>query len=170
MKIDNSAPLLIDAINMLITDHCEVEECFQVLARTADAKPDVKKALLAQICQALHMHMIVEEEIFYPAVREVLADTRDKIWAGVIEHDKAKVLMTQLEAMHGDDELFTAKVAELAAIIAQHVREEENEIFPKVINSSLDSEDLGKKMLRRKAELCHAAEAEEPADAGAVSS
>ena len=170
MKIDNSAPLITDAINMLITDHCEVEECFQVYARTADDKPDVRKSLATQICHALRLHMTVEEEIFYPAVREALVDTSDKIWQGVIEHDKAKVLIEQLDAMDGDDDQFTAKIEELAKIILQHAKEEESEIFPKVINSGLDSEELGKKMLKRKAELSNAAEADEPADAGAVSS
>ena len=170
MKIDNSAPLITDAINMLITDHCDVEECFALFARTATDKPELKKTVATQICHALKIHMAIEEEIFYPAVREALAETKDTIWQGVIEHDKARVLIDQLEAMQGDEFSFCTCVEELSVIIAQHVREEENEVFPKVINSSLDADALGKLMLKRKGELCHAAEADEPADAGAVSS
>jgi hemerythrin superfamily protein len=170
MKVDNTAPLAIDAINMLITDHCEVEECFRVFARTPVDKAEQKKLLVEQICKALRMHMAIEEEIFYPAVREFVAEAADKVWEGVIEHDKARVLIEQMEVMQGNDKLLAGKVEELAAIISHHVREEENEVFPKAINSSLDSEELGKKMLQRKAELSNAAEADEPKDAGAVSS
>src|SRR5688500_10141767 len=101
MKIDNSAPLAIDAVNMLITDHCDVEECFRVFARTPANKVEQKKLLVGQICKALKMHMAIEEEIFYPAVRELVAEAKDKVWEGVIEHDKARVLMEQLEGMQG---------------------------------------------------------------------
>ncbi len=170
MKIDDTAPLIIDAINILITDHCDVEECFRVFAGTAPDMTDLKKSLADQICKALRMHMAIEEEIFYPAVRATVPGAKDSIWEGVIEHDKAKVLIAQLEAMDGDEQTFEHKVQELAAIIAHHVKEEENEVFPKVINSTLDNEELGKQMLKRKAELSNAIEAEEPADAGAVSS
>jgi hemerythrin-like domain-containing protein len=170
MKIDNSAPLIIDAINILITDHCDIEECFRVFEGTAPEETGLKKTLASQICKALKMHMAIEEEIFYPAARAAVPGTKDSIWEGVIEHDKAKVLIDQLEAMEGNETLFDQRVEELAAIITQHVRKEENEVFPKVINSSLDNEQLGKKMLKRKTELSHAAEADEPVDAGAVSS
>jgi iron-sulfur cluster repair protein YtfE (RIC family) len=170
MKIDNTAPLVIDAINILITDHCEVEECFRVFAGTAAEMTDLKKTIANQICKALRMHMAIEEEIFYPAARATVPDVKNNIWEGVIEHDKAKVLIEQLEAMQGDERMFEHKIEELAAIVAHHVKEEESEVFPKVINSSLDNEELGKKMLKRKAELSHAIEAEEPLDAGAVSS
>lgn len=170
MKIDDSAPLIIDAINILITDHCDIEECFQVFARTAPGMTDLKKTIVGQICNALTMHMAIEEEIFYPAVRAAVPAIKDTIWEGVIEHDKAKVLIEQLQAMDGSEKALDHTVEELAAIIAQHVREEESAVFPKAINASLDNEELGKKMLKRKAELSHAVEAEEPADAGAVSS
>ncbi len=170
MKIDNTAPLAIDAINILITDHCAVEECFQVFARTPHDKVEHKKLLVDQICSALRMHMAIEEEIFYPAVRTCLTETSEQVWDGVIEHDKAKVLIEQLEAMQGDEKMFSERVEALAAIVAHHVKEEENELFPRVINSSLDSEDIGKRIMKRKAELSNAIEAEEPLDAGAVSS
>jgi iron-sulfur cluster repair protein YtfE (RIC family) len=170
MKVDDTAPLIIDAINILITDHCDVEECFRVFAGTAPEMTDLKKTLGNQICRSLRIHMAIEEEIFYPAVRATVVGAKDNIWDGVIEHDKARVLLDQLEAMHGDERMFELKIEELAAIVAHHVKEEENEVFPKVINSALDNEELGRKMLKRKAELCHAIEAEEPADAGAVSS
>jgi len=170
MKIDNTAPLVIDAINILITDHCDIEECFRVFEGTAPEMTDLKKTLCRQICKTLRMHMAIEEEIFYPAAREAVPGTKDSIWEGVIEHDKAKVLMDQLEVMTGDETLFDQKVEELASIIARHVKEEESEVFPKIINSSLDNEELGKKMLKRKTELSHAAEADEPLNAGAVSS
>ncbi|MES2623831.1 MAG: hemerythrin domain-containing protein [Pseudomonadota bacterium] len=170
IKVDKSAPLAIDAINMLITDHCEVEECFRVFARTPADKVDQKKQLLEQICKALRLHMTIEEEIFYPAVRETVFDAKDIVWAGVIEHDKARELIYQLEAMKCDEPSLNERVGRLAAIIAHHVREEENVLFPQVINSALDGEEVGKKMLKRKAELSHAIEAQEPMDAGAVSS
>src|SRR5687767_3875885 len=144
MKIDNTAPLAIDAINMLITDHCAVEECFSVFRRISDGKPEQRKTLVEQICQALKMHMAIEEEIFYPAVREILVEEKDRIWEGVIEHDKARALMEQLEAMQGDEPTLTQRVDELAALVMHHVKEEENDLFPKVINSALDSEELGK--------------------------
>ena len=62
-----------DAIAVLKADHRQVEEWFESFKKS---RSDDKKAELAQsICEALRIHMTIEEEIFYPAFLEASGDT-----------------------------------------------------------------------------------------------
>ncbi|HEY6924642.1 MAG TPA: hemerythrin domain-containing protein, partial [Steroidobacteraceae bacterium] len=109
-------------------------------------------ALVAQICNELKVHAAIEEEIFYPAVREAIKDA-DLMDEAVVEHSAAKELIAQLEDMSPDDGLYDAKVIVLAEQIQHHVKEEEGEMFPAARKAKLDSEALGIQMTKRKAEL-----------------
>ncbi|GKT23133.1 hemerythrin domain-containing protein [Acidovorax sp. SUPP3334] len=86
--------------------------------------------LARQICRELTVHAQIEEEIFYPALREALKDT-DLIAEAEVEHASAKDLIAQIEAASAADEMFDAKVTVLGEYIDHHVKEERNEIFPK---------------------------------------
>ena len=150
----SDAPL--DAINLLIADHREVKALFRAydqLVQT-DGDDDEKQELALQICTMLTVHATVEEELFYPAAREVLGEDEDLVDEAEVEHASALDLIEQIEqSSPGDDSLFDAKVKVLGEYIDHHVKEEEGEMFPKVRKSDLDIDSLGEEMAERKEEL-----------------
>lgn len=123
-----------DACTFLDTDHKAVKKLFKAYEELTHSKArdvDQKKRELAQeICQELTVHATIEEEIFYPALREALKET-DALAEAEVEHAGAKDLIAQIEAMDQADEMFDAKVKVLGEYIDHHVKEERNQIFPK---------------------------------------
>jgi hemerythrin superfamily protein len=142
-----------DAIALLTADHREVHEMFEQFEQLGDRARASKEKLKEKICKALIAHTTIEEEIFYPAVREQIEDGEDMVDEATVEHAAAKDLIQQLQEMEPDDELFDAKVKVLGEQIDHHVEEEEKEMFPKVKKSGLDLLALGQEMAMRKQEL-----------------
>ncbi|MES2741731.1 MAG: hemerythrin domain-containing protein [Pseudomonadota bacterium] len=138
-----------DAISLLVSDHEEVKQLFAQFEGLSDRSKVSKKRIADQICHALTLHTQLEEEIFYPAVREVIGE-HDLMDEAVVEHASAKQLIAQLLAMDADDALYDAKVKVLSEQIDHHVGEEEDEMFPKVRKSDLDLVALGEQMAARK--------------------
>lgn len=143
-----------DAVALLTADHKEVKARFKEYEKLADADAsDADKQRLAQeICAMLTVHATIEEEIFYPAVREAL-DEPDLVDEATVEHATAKDLIAQIEDSSPDDELYDAKVKVLAEYIEHHVKEEEGEMFPKAKKAGLDLPGLGEQLSARKEEL-----------------
>ena len=71
----------------------------------------------------------------------------------LVEHNSAKELIAAIKGLAGDDPMHKANVMVLSEYINHHVKEEENEMFPKVRRLKLDLEGLAEKMLARKEEL-----------------
>src|ERR1700761_487740 len=98
-----------DAIDMLIADHKRVANLFADFKRLTDSGDEKKKAgIVERICQELTLHAQLEEELFYPAVREVTGD-EDQVDEAVVEHAGAKFLIAQLQSADAAD-LYAAKV------------------------------------------------------------
>jgi hemerythrin superfamily protein len=146
-----------DACDLLDADHKAVKKMFKEYeeltgsrARSASQK---KKELAQQICHELTVHAQIEEEIFYPALREVLKET-DLLNEAAVEHQTAKNLIAQIEGMGEPDEMFDAKVKVLGEYIDHHVKEEKNEIFPKARAArKLDLVAMREELETRKEEL-----------------
>ncbi len=139
-----------DAIALLKADHEAVSQLFAEY-ENARSVPN-KKALVAEICTALSVHAQIEEEIFYPAVKKALKD-KLLVPEATVEHTGVKDLIAQLEGDEPDGEMYDAKVKVLSEYVKHHVKEEQNEMFPKVKSSSLDLVELGERMAARKDEL-----------------
>ena len=139
-----------DAIALLKADHEAVSQLFVDYEKTRAASK--KKALVAQICTALSVHTQIEEEIFYPGVKAALKD-KLLVPEATVEHAGVKDLIAQLEGIDPDGEMYDAKVKVLSEYVKHHVKEEQNEMFPKVKASSLDLVELGARMAARKDEL-----------------
>ena len=104
-----------DAIALLKADHKEVDDLFEEYEELAGAEADgaERQALAEQICDMLTVHATIEEEIFYPAARELVVDS-DLLDEAEVEHASAKDLIAQIKAMGPDEELYDAKVKVLA--------------------------------------------------------
>jgi len=147
-----SAP---DAIELLTADHKEVKTLFKAYEKLVKEEADSgeKQAMALQICVLLTAHATAEEELFYPAAREVLGEDEDLVDEADVEHASAKELIAQIEAGTPDDPLYDAKVKVLGEYIDHHVKEEEGEMFPKLRKADLDLDALGEELAARKAEL-----------------
>ena len=143
-----------DAISLLTEDHKKVKEMFMDFDKlTKSTKKDAEKgALVQKICEELTVHTQIEEEIFYPAVRAAIDDD-DLMDEADVEHSGAKELIAQLEDMEPGDDHYDAKVTVLGENIDHHVKEEQDEMFPKAKKAKLDLEALGAEMLERRKEL-----------------
>jgi len=141
-----------DALDLLIEDHENVKSMFEQYEELGERAHVSKHKLALQICDALTRHTMIEEEIFYPAVRQAIKDD-DIMDEALVEHASAKDLVAQIQAMQPGDELFDAKVKVLSEMIDHHVGEEEGEMFPKVRKTKLDLEQLGAEMAARKEDI-----------------
>ena len=143
-----------DAIELLTADHQAVKKLFDQFkkCKKADGSDDEKAAIVEEICTALTVHAQVEEEIFYPAMRDATQED-DLLDEAEVEHSTAKDLIADLETMQSGDDFYDAKVIVLSEYIEHHVKEEEGQMFPKAKKAKLDTEALGQEMAQRKAEL-----------------
>jgi hemerythrin-like domain-containing protein len=142
-----------DALALLREDHAKVSKMFEQYDKLGDRAAAKKEQLARTICAELKVHTQVEEEIFYPAVEAVLPKEKDLLDEAEVEHDGAKKLIAELDAMKPGDDLFDAKVTVLGEYVKHHVKEEQNEMFPKVRKAKLDLRELGMRLAFRKAEL-----------------
>ena len=146
-----------DACDLLDADHRAVKRMFkdyeELTGSRARNTAQKKMDLARQICHELTIHAKIEEEIFYPALRQVLKDT-DMLAEAEVEHQTAKDLIAQIESMGEPDEMFDAKVKVLGEYIDHHVKEERNEMFPKARAArKLDLVALRDQLMARKEEL-----------------
>ena len=107
---------------------------------------------MKQVCAALKVHVRIEEEIFYPAVRGAIKD-KDLMEEAQVEHDSAKILIRQLERMQPRNPKYAATFTVLCEYVEHHVKEEESEMFPKVRRARINLAALGKKLMTRKIKL-----------------
>jgi hemerythrin superfamily protein len=148
-KSKSSTP---DAIELLKQDHANVKKAFKEFEKMDHQDTATVQELVTMVCGELKVHTAIEEEIFYPAVREAIED-EDIMNEAKVEHQSAKDLITQLEAMKADDPLYAATFTVLCEYVLHHVKEEESEMFPQAKKAKLDLEALGQQMLARKEEL-----------------
>ena len=143
-------PKVQGATALLRADHKKVAELFAEYE--AARSPAKKKKLVAQICIELAVHAQVEEEIFYPAVKKALKD-KELVPEATVEHATLKELIAQVEFIEPDGEMYDAKIKVLSEYVKHHVKEEQNEMFPKAVATRLDMAALGAELSGRKAEL-----------------
>ncbi len=143
-----------DAVKLLTADHAKVKKLFKAFEKltNGDGSSREKSDLVQQICAELTVHATVEEEIFYPALREAI-DEEDLMDEADVEHASAKSLIAQLVGMKPGDDHYDAKVTVLGEYIDHHVKEEQDEMFPKAKKAKVDLAELGERILQRKEEL-----------------
>ena len=116
-----------NAIELLESQHREVETLFRKIEKAAGPE---KEDLFDQIADALAIHASIEEKHFYPATRS--QRTEDDLREAVEEHLSIKRIIADLLECDPEDPQFEAKVIVLKEQVEHHVKEEEEELFPKV--------------------------------------
>jgi hemerythrin superfamily protein len=139
-----------DATTLLRADHKVVSDLFAEYEKSQSTSK--KQKIVSQICTELSVHAQVEEEIFYPAVKLALKD-KELVPEATVEHTTLKTLIAEVEGVEPDGEMFDAKIKVLSEYVKHHVKEEQNEMFPKAKASGLDMAELGAELALRKAEL-----------------
>ena len=143
-----------DAIDLLDADHLAIHALFQsyrdLVRKRAGALQ--RRALAEEICMELTIHARLEEELFYPAVREALRDD-EVLDEAEDQHGSQREFVAQILAAQPEDPLYDAKVAVLQQYVERHVRQEREQVFNRALASRLDLQSLGRSITIRKEEL-----------------
>ena len=137
------------AIALLKKDHDTVKRLFDDF--DAAEAPAARKKIFDQALTELKIHAILEEEIFYPTVRQ-------RVGSKVMneadeEHHVAKVLIAELDTITDRNDHREAKFKVLSESVRHHIKEEEDKMLPKAKELDIDFLALGQRMLERKSDL-----------------
>lgn len=136
----------VDAIEFLTDQHRETEELFEQFEQSDDAQK--RGELAKEIIQDLKLHTKLEEEIFYPAVRDAIGEMEDEVKEGLEEHHAVELLLKELESMDPGHDRFEAKMTVVKEQVEHHVEEEEESLFPEARKELGEErlEELGKQL------------------------
>jgi len=140
-------PKTMNALELLRKDHRTVLMLLRKFEKSSDERE--QHELCDEIIDELDAHTALEEDCFYPYVRES-TDRLDLIEEATIEHGTAKDLMRELGGRNEDPARFHALVKVLGEYVTMHVREEEERIFPLVEKLGIDLDALGMELAERK--------------------
>ncbi len=131
-----------DAITLLKQDHKTVEGLFKRFEKAGENAHKTKRDIADKIVEELSVHAAIEEQVFYPAVREAVPDEEDTVLESLEEHHVVKWLLSEIDGMSPEAERFDAKVTVLIENVRHHVEEEETELFPEV-RKAVGRKELG---------------------------
>ncbi|MDB5220102.1 MAG: Regulator protein [Myxococcaceae bacterium] len=128
-----------NAIDLLKQQHKKTKAA---LEKASEAKLDARESKKA--ADELVAHMVIEEHIFYPRVRELM---KDMVGESFEEHTVARFALARALTARGEDQI-KARFTVLKELIEHHVEEEEEEMFPKVKKGvpAEELEQLGARM------------------------
>lgn len=140
------------AISLLKQEHHIFRDLFD---EAEQAAPKRLTAIARELCMRLAVHMTIEEEILYAALKPIIGD--DEINEGIVEHQSGKRIVAELEQLDGSEELFQAKIHVLGEETVHHIDEEDEELFEDAIKAhragDIDLDAVGEKLRARQAKL-----------------
>jgi hemerythrin superfamily protein len=145
-----------DAIELLTSDHDEVRALFEQFRSAHEGEDEETMVDIAQqVMLALEAHTTIEEEIFYPAVREADPELAEDVAEAGQEHHVVDVLMNEMREEEPSSEVWVAKMQVLMENVEHHAEEEENEMFSDVREAMDDArlDELGQQLQERKQQL-----------------
>ncbi len=137
------------ATDLLKKQHKEVKSLFKKIEKTENGR--VRRQLLDEIATALHGHTVIEEEMFYPAVRGLATQKAEEmVLEAFEEHHVVKLVLAELPKVNTEDDRFEAKMTVLSELVEHHADEEEKEMFKLAQKLGKDElESLGEQMEER---------------------
>jgi hemerythrin-like domain-containing protein len=141
-----------DAIALLTADHDKVKKLLTELDSTTERGVKTREELFATIKGELTVHEVIEEEIFYPALKEH-PKAKDIVLEAYEEHHVVDQVMAELEGLDVSDETWGAKATVMKENVEHHIDEEEREMFAQArkVFDKAELEQLGTRMEERKA-------------------
>ncbi len=141
-----------DVLELIKADHRLVETLFSEIEKTDDTHKLYDS--FNQLYEALNVHAEVEEQVFYPAVRD-RQDTEKLVDEAHKEHEEAKQMLEDVSSLSPTSAEFKAKIRELKQTMQHHIQEEENEVFSQVRQCMSDKklEQLGNQLRETKANV-----------------
>ncbi|MEX2048772.1 MAG: hemerythrin domain-containing protein [Gemmatimonadota bacterium] len=143
-----------NAISSLEEDHRKMKKLLSELESTTERGVKTREELFATVKDELTVHETIEEEIFYPALKEH-PKTKEITLEAYEEHHVVDMVMAEIEGVPYDDERWGAKFKVMKENIEHHIEEEENEMF-KQARQAFDEDELealGERMKVRKDQL-----------------
>jgi hypothetical protein len=142
-----------DALTLLKNDHEELAKHLEAGEDTTERAVKSRAEILDTVSTLLMAHERIEEEIFYPALKQH-PNAKDMVLEGYQEHHVFDVLVDELQDLVENDERWGAKFKVLKENIEHHVEEEEGEMFAaaRTVFSEQELEELGERMERMKNE------------------
>jgi hemerythrin-like domain-containing protein len=143
-----------DAISLLEEDHRKMKKLLSQLESTTERGVKTREELFATVEDELTVHETIEEEIFYPALKEH-PKTKEIALEAYEEHHVVDMVMAEIEDVPSDDETWGAKFKVMKENIEHHIEEEENEMFKQArqVFEEDELEALGEQMRLRKEQL-----------------
>ena len=140
-----------NAITMLTDDHRAVKKLLSELESTTERGVKTREELFTRLKADLTVHEILEEEIFYPALKEH-PKAKDIVLEAYEEHNVVDTLMGELSSLPVDDERWGAKAIVMKENIEHHIEEEEGDMFKKArqVFDEAELQELGERMARRR--------------------
>ncbi len=143
----------VDALDLLTRDHESMKRLFKDFDRFArrGGDPERKADVVGRICFGLSIHVQIEEEVFYPAVRAAI--TPRAVTPAAASLGAVKDLIARLDEMEPGDAHFDAVVAALAACAIKHMDDEQAQLFPELRLARVDTVSLGRQLMQRRKAL-----------------
>jgi hemerythrin-like domain-containing protein len=142
---------IVDALKLLKEDHEKVRKLLSDIESTTERAVKTRTNELARLKQELTIHEAIEEEIFYPALKEH-GKTREIALEAYEEHGVVDMIMSEIEQTPVEDETWMAKFTVMKENLEHHIEEEEGEMFKQArqVFDKETLEDLGERMQARK--------------------
>jgi hemerythrin superfamily protein len=137
------------ATDLLKKQHKEVKAFFKEIEDTENSRE--RRRLMDEIATALEAHTVIEEEMFYPAVRGLETQKAEEmVLEAYEEHHVVKLVLAELPTVDPEDERFEAKMTVLSELVVHHADEEEKAMFKLAAKLGKDElEGLGEQMEAR---------------------
>jgi hemerythrin HHE cation binding domain-containing protein len=142
-----------NALTLLEDDHKKMRRLLDELESTTERGVRTREELYSTIKGELTIHELIEEEIFYPALKDH-PKAKDIVLEGYEEHHVVDLVMAELEGLDVDDESWGAKAKVMKENVEHHMEEEEGEMFKQArsVFDRAELEELGERMAARKTE------------------
>jgi len=146
-----------DAVTLLKDDHDTLKKILNDLDSTTERGVKTREELFTRVRRELEVHEAIEEEIFYPALKEH-PKAKDLVLEAYEEHNVVDMVMAEIQDTPYDDEAWGAKLTVMKENIEHHIEEEEGEMFPQAreVFARSELQELGDRMQARKDELLKA--------------
>lgn len=136
------------AVEVLKSAHARVLEMFDKYDSKLSAGD--KEKVLADVAFELSVMSVLEIEVFYPAIRDAEGISVERF---IENHDQVKIMTAQVQRLMGDEAEFDSQFQELRNLVKKHFTEEEQDLFPALEKSSVDLNQLGEGLNKKREDV-----------------